>query len=256
MSTFDVYDDLNLFGNEAAGGNQLTNARQHNITTAARTTLAGTLGSANKGLFVFDTDLNTPYVWNGSAFITYTPVIVGGMAYKGAYTSLTTTPTTPAIGDVYVFTGTPGTLIWSGQTFSPSNDVEVGDSIIYRGTNVWDLYQKNDLPASETVSGNIQIATQVQTNAGTDDTTAVTPMKLRDTNIGRTYFESGVTFVANTDLVITHALDLQNKDAFVISVKNSSGKEVNVTVTSTTVNTATLRANPGITGATVFIIGD
>ena len=42
---------------------QLLNARKHNVTTAERSTLAGALGAANEGLFVWDTDEKLGYTW-------------------------------------------------------------------------------------------------------------------------------------------------------------------------------------------------
>jgi hypothetical protein len=49
--------------------NEIVEARLQNITTADRTTLGSSLNSGNKGLVVFDTDLNAIYVWSGSAWV-------------------------------------------------------------------------------------------------------------------------------------------------------------------------------------------
>lgn len=51
----------------------------------------------------------------------------------------------------------------------------------------WSVVEGNNNPASETNSGVIKIATQVLTDAGIDDTTAVSPLKLK-TNLQNTGF--------------------------------------------------------------------
>lgn len=57
-----IYHDLDL-----VKVSQLTQARIQNITTTDRGTLGGTLNSSNKGLVVYDTDLEVLYLWDGAA---------------------------------------------------------------------------------------------------------------------------------------------------------------------------------------------
>lgn len=125
---------------------QILNARLQNVTTTERTTLAGTLGGANIGLFVYDTTEKQIYIWDGSAF--QPTKVQGALVYKGTATSLTTAPVGYQIGSTYVFTGTAGMLTWAGQTFSPDPDIEVGDILIYRGGDIWDIIEGNDAVAS------------------------------------------------------------------------------------------------------------
>jgi hypothetical protein len=53
------HQDLNL------NSNQIFNFRIHNITTAARILLGGSLSINDKGFQVYDTDALTPYFWDG-----------------------------------------------------------------------------------------------------------------------------------------------------------------------------------------------
>jgi predicted heme/steroid binding protein len=56
----EFYHDVDL------KANQLFNSRVHNITTASRTTLGASLSTSSKGYMVYDTDLSSPYFWDGT----------------------------------------------------------------------------------------------------------------------------------------------------------------------------------------------
>lgn len=238
--------------------NEILGARQQNVTTAQRTTLAGSLGAGNKGLFVFDTDLNTPYIWDGAAFVDYTASVPGAMTYKGAWSDLVNAPVSPVIGDVYVFTAA-GTITWAGETISPSAVVEVGDSIIYRGSNVWDVYQKNDVQATETVMGNVFLATQAEVNAGTEASDVVTPATLAgyatNKQLARVYYTGAINLPNNTPTNVVHSLGLSAANAFIVRVADSAGSEIEVDVDAVDANTISLTATPAVTGAIVTVIG-
>lgn len=253
MAIRDIYTDLDL-----QKVSSLVNTRIQNITTAARTTLAGTLNTNHIGLIVFDTDLLQQFYWSGSAFIAGVASVAGAMIYRGAYASLTTTPASPTIGDVYVLT-TAGTLTWATQTFNPSAVVQVNDQVVYRGTNVWDVLQGNAIETTNTSLGVSQVATQSEVNAGTDTTHAVVSSTLTSfvntKAFAKTFFLSTATTVANTAFTVTHNLGLQNKDSFVISVKASSGSEISVDVDSVSVNALTITTAIAVTGATVTVVG-
>lgn len=236
--------------------NKLVDFRINPLTTAQRTTLAGTLNSSHEGLAVFDTDLNQIYFWDGTAFISGVAPISGAMTYKGAYSNLTTEPASASIGDTYVIT-TAGTLTWAGITFSPSSVVQINDLVIKRSATEWDVIQGNSVNASETVSGIIELATQTETNTGTDDVRAITPLKLAQNLITRgtprSFIQTGITLVANTAFTISFPTTSSNKDAFSVSVKDSTGSEISLDVDG--VNTAgfTITSSINASNLTAFV---
>lgn len=59
----EFYSDVDL------KANQLFNSRLHNITTAARVALGLGLTTQSKGYMVYDTDLSTPYFWDGTQWL-------------------------------------------------------------------------------------------------------------------------------------------------------------------------------------------
>lgn len=57
------YHDIDLVTNK------LINARIHPLTTAERTALASSYNSGDEGVFVFDTNLDVFFVWDGNQWI-------------------------------------------------------------------------------------------------------------------------------------------------------------------------------------------
>lgn len=253
MAIRDFYTDIDL-----QKVSSLVNARIQNITTVNRTTLAGTLNTAHIGLIVFDTDLLQQFYWSGSAFISGIAPLAGAMVYQGAYASLTVTPSSPLVGYVYVLT-TAGTLTWTTQTFNPSAVVQVNDQVVYRGSNIWDVLQGNAIETTTTSLGVSQVATQAEVNAGTDTTHSIVSSSLTSfvatKAFAKTYFLASATTVANTAYTVTHNLGLQNKDSFVISVKNSVGSEISVDVDSVGTNSCTITTAVAVTACTVCVVG-
>lgn len=77
----DYYHDIDLHAN------QLFNSRLHNISTAARILLGGSLGLGDKGYMVYDTDDSFPYFWDGTAWQQSSNTIWGSIT--GTLTSQT-----------------------------------------------------------------------------------------------------------------------------------------------------------------------
>lgn len=230
---------------------EILNFKIHNVTTATRGTLAGTLTTTHKGLSVWDTDLSLLYCWNGSAFVAQGG-ISGAMTFKGIVAFGATEPSSPATGDTYVFS-TAGTNTWN-----TSDVVQIGDSAIWNGTD-WSFIQGNVLAASESVAGVMEIATDAEMNTGTDDSRAATPLKVKNyiaaRALAKVYFNASVTLVANTPLTVTHGLALQNRNSFVCEVKDSGHSVVGVDIDSTDVNNITLTSAIAGSGYQVTIIG-
>lgn len=82
MASQNFYTDLDLFK-----VSQLLNVRTHNMTTVQRNALAPSLGAANIGLSVWDTNLNTAYHWTGTVWTN------GAAAISAVWGSITGTIT-------------------------------------------------------------------------------------------------------------------------------------------------------------------
>lgn len=207
--------------------------------------MGGTLGAGHDGLFVWDTDLDAIYMWNGSTWITGSAAQTG-LTPKGNKAFNDTEPSSPVVGDLYVF-NSAGSNTWEG-----TNVVQVGDQVYWDGS-AWQFIQGNVIAASETVPGIIELATQAEVNTGTDAVRAVTPATLAGRPYGKVYFSSSITTVANTPLTVTHSLALQHRDACVVSFKVSNS-EYAVDVDSIDVNSLSITTNLAVTG-TIIVIG-
>ena len=84
MSQKEYYHDIDL------NKNQLFNSRVHNISTGARIVFGATLTTADKGLQVYDTDLLSPFFWDG---VQWASAGGGGGAVWGSITGTVTAQT-------------------------------------------------------------------------------------------------------------------------------------------------------------------
>ncbi len=229
--------------------NQIKNVVAHQVTTGARTTLGGTLGVGQTGLFVMDVTDKNLYVWNGTAWVNATQVINSPMNIKGEIdaSSNPAYPATPSVGDVWVVTvaGTVG-----GVT------VEVGDQLVY-STSGWFILQANLQDASETVKGYIELATQAEVNTGTDAVRAVTPLTLQtklDLDRAKVYKTAIPTLTANTPLTITHNLNLSNAQDYVYKLSDATGT-IKVADVAVGVNSFTIESNKTYTSLRIVVQG-
>lgn len=229
--------------------NQIKNVIAHQVTTGQRTTLGGTLGVGQTGLFVMDVTDKNLYVWDGTAWVNATQVINSPMQIKGEIdaSSNPAYPASPAVGDVWIITvaGTVG-----GVT------VEVGDQLVY-STSGWFILQSNLVDATTTIKGYIRIATQTEVNTGTDNTTAVTPLTLKtnlDINRAKVYKVAIPTLTANTPLTITHNLNLSNAQDYVYKVSDALGT-IKVADVAVNANSFTIESNKTYTSLRIVVEG-
>lgn len=238
---------------------QLLNARKHNVTTTERTALAATLGVDNEGLFVWDTDLDADFTWDGTQFVSGNLAITGDVIFKGILTTLTNPTVEKIAGYQYIVgpTAGAGTITVTGVTFQPSAVVEIGDTILFTSPTEAYVFQRNDVNATETQSGNIRLATQSEVNAGTVADEAVTPLTLQGKLVAGAYpkqYFASVSLVANTPFTVTHGLNLVDRDAFQVNVMRNNS-QISVDIDSVDVNSLTLTSFLSLAGVKVTVTG-
>lgn len=105
---------------------------------------------------------------------------------------------------------------------------------------VWSSFGTAAPSASETTAGVIEIATQTETNTGTDDERAITPLKLANWTGRKLKFAQDVGDGSATQYTVTH--NLGTRDVTVSVYRNSGAyDEVLCDVEHTTTNSVTLR---------------
>lgn len=148
---------------------------------------------------------------------------------------------------------------------SPEEDLAVGDTLVAKAdgaTLVSQFFslQANVSQASETEKGILKISTQPQVATGTDDTTALTPLKYRTdldlqlANKVKGYNQDSVTVGTSPGAVtITHNLNTTKIAGRAII--HSTLQDYDCEIKSTGVNTATIEANGANVIVDVFIWG-
>lgn len=167
-------------------------------------------------IIINDAATNSTYGWSSTKIANeIASAIAGTLVYKGGYNASTNTPnldSTPSgIKQGYTYTVTV-----AGTFFS--EEVQVGDMIIAEQDDPtlighWTVVNKNIpdiVDASETAKGIIEIATQAETDTGTDDLKAITPLKLKTVidaiDLGESYSASFGDGIAST-FAINHGLN-------------------------------------------------
>lgn len=175
---------------------------------------------------------------------------------------------------IYVWNGasTPATRALDASTFAELEaavvTVEEGTDAgtTWRQTQVNGVIDTNDViwtafgivtpQATETTAGKIEIATQAETDAGTDDQRAITPLKLKNWASAPKRYSTDVGDGSNTSYTITHNLNTRELQ---VKVYRNSGNydEVDVEVrhTSTTQLTLVFSSAPTSNQFKVVITG-
>lgn len=188
---------------------------------------------------------------------------IDGISLSNGNRILVATQSTASQNGIYVFNGasTPATRALDASTF---DELEAAVVTVEDGTDAGTTWRQTEIngtidsstvtwtafgvvvpSASETVAGRIEIATQSETDTGTDDQRAVTPLKLKTWSLAPKRYEVLVGDGSNTSYTITHNLGTRDLQA---SVYRNSGNydevDVEVRYTSTTQITLVFSAAP------------
>lgn len=260
MAEFDILSHLN--GNQ----NELRNFTWEKLATDPGSPFAGQIWENTTDGRIKWYDGSTVRV-----FAHVDDIPTGGLDFQGAYDANTNTPDleSPAPGAVkkgyYYKVSVAGTFFTEPLQVNDSLFAKVDDP---SALTDWCIIQGNLDQATETTAGIAEIATQVETDTGTDDQRIVTPLKLK-TNLDNQGFtkkfavdldsaEASVGRVfagGETTFTITHGLNTTDVQVEVFRISN--GKTVLGDYVRTGANTIDVVGNGNIADGTfrVVIIG-
>jgi hypothetical protein len=191
-------------------------------------------------------------------------VMTSGIKLKGNI-DCSTNPNYPVgiVGDAYNVSvagrigGASGEEVDAGDLIICSVD-NAGGTEASVGTS-WFVIEKNTNYATETVSGYVRLATQAETNTGTNDTAVITPLKLKtwyDTQEASARYSEDIGLGDTTKVfIVTHDLNSSKIQAQVID--NSTKEVVDPDIEHTSLNSVTVRFNkaPALNAYKVIIHG-
>jgi hypothetical protein len=187
--------------------------------------------------------------YDGSSWQSIGEISADYLVYKGTIAHSASAPSSPKIGDVYVFSSSGTATNFGGAV------VETGDLLIYNGSS-WDIIQKNlNLQtATETETGLVEIATQNEANAGTDTARVITPATLDGYRLNKNLtsaivFDNQTITVAGTTL--THNLATKN----IVLDFYLNDEKIVLSYSMPTTNTVTVKSTMEISGVYVTVIG-
>lgn len=158
---------------------------------------------------------------------------------------------------IYIF-NTSATPMTRSLDCSTADELEQAVTTVEEGTNAgtsyrqgvvnatlgvttltWSVFGSAAGAASESSSGILELATQAETDAGTDNLRAVTPLKLATSVFASKKYAANIGDGSATSYVVTHNLNSRDVD---VTVYRNSGNydEVLVEVQRTSVNTITI----------------
>ncbi|MBT6049384.1 MAG: hypothetical protein HOG49_21520 [Candidatus Scalindua sp.] len=190
-------------------------------------------------------------------------LVTGLLDFKGTVSGADAQYPVGLVGDVHIV-GTAGATY---ATDGPA--VAVGDMIVCIANSAagidsvvggnWNILERNDQQATETVLGILKLATTAEVTAGTNDTNAVTPLKLQQKINAITAvsakFAGDIGDAAATAIVVTH--NLNDLDVVVQLKSNTTDDIVEADVDITSVNTVTITfaAAPALNDIRVVVLG-
>ena len=181
--------------------------------------------------------------------------------------------TTASENGIYVWNGSSSAMTRSldANTFA---ELEQAVTTVEEGTSAGTTYRQDQIngtlgsssiswvtfgtsapAASETTAGIAEIATQAETDAGTDDLRIVTPLKLATWSGRIKKYSTSIGDGSNTSYTVTH--NLASRDVQVTVYNNSTYDEVITDVTHATTNTLTIvfASAPASNAYRVVVIG-
>lgn len=218
-----VYEQLNAALEGLAWKDNVVAASTANVSlTAPGATMDGvTLVSGDRILLKDQTagSQNGIYIWNGASS---TATRATDMSASTEFNN--------AIVPVDTSAGTNSGTAWRCTNVNPT----VGTTAI-----TFSSFFPSAAAASETVSGIAELATQGETDAGTDDLRIVTPLKAKTATWSAKRYATDVGDGSATSITVTHNLNTRDVD---VMVRRNSGnyEEVFVDINVLTVNTVQL----------------
>ncbi|MEB3277209.1 MAG: hypothetical protein VKM92_09620 [Cyanobacteriota bacterium] len=199
---------------------------------------------------------------------------IDGISMSSGDRVLVATQSTASQNGVYVWNGAaiPATRALDASTFA---ELEAAVITVEEGTDAGTTWRQTEVngtidsstvtwtafgsvvpAASESTAGKIEIATQGETDTGTDDTRAITPLKLKTWSLAPKRYSSDVGDGSNTSYTITH--NLNTRDLTVVVYRNSGNYdevECEVRHTSTTALTLVFSSAPTSNQFRVVVLG-
>ncbi len=166
------------------------------MTTTLRTTLGGSLGAADQGMMVYDTDIDAVYTWNGSAWNTVTNTDDQDLSLSGNTLSLTNDATTVDLSS-YLDNTDAQTLALTGTSLTILNGNTVDLSSIDTDT------QLTEAQVDTYVSNNGYLTSFTEVDG--DPTNEIQDISLTGTNLSLTSGSTIDLSVIDTDTQLTEA---------------------------------------------------
>jgi len=162
-----------------AGTDNLDDVTSRGATTTNAITVGGVTVGTEYSLPTLDGSENQVLQTNGTGTVSFATLdFTGGLEYKGAFNATAGTPSllNAEKGDFYII-DTAGTIY--GQTWAVGDHLLINEDMGGTITNSKiDKIDNTDTPASETVAGVIEIATNAEATAGTATDKALVPSNI------------------------------------------------------------------------------
>src|SRR5210317_1656305 len=189
-----------------AGTDNLDDVTSRGATTTNAITVGGVTVGTEYSLPTLDGSANQVLQTNGTGTVSFATLdFTGGLEYKGAFNATAGTPSLANAekGDFYII-DTAGTIY--GQTWAVGDHLLINEDMGGSITNSKiDKIDNTDTPASETVAGVIEIATNAEATAGTATDKALVPSNISSLDLSAmdnttSGFISGITSESLNDL--------------------------------------------------------